>query len=204
MKNIKFMILIAMLISIQIVLTLTPFGFVMIGPTRLTTLHIPTILAGTLLGVKAGAITGLSFGILSVIMNTVNPTLTSFVFSPFTPSVDGYQGNIGSLFIALVPRILLGVFAALIFEYVKKLNMKFLASTVAAVLATVIHTIMVLGLIYLIFSQDYASALGMSPSAVLTFLAGIIATNGVFEALLAGFLITALHKALDPVVDKMT
>lgn len=82
-KKTKFLVLLTMFCSIQVVLMLTPLGYIPLGPVRATTMHIPVILAGILLGVKGGAITGLVFGLSSVIINTITPTITSFVFTPF-------------------------------------------------------------------------------------------------------------------------
>lgn len=94
-KKTKFLVLLTMFCSIEVVLMFTPLGFIPLGPIRATTLHIPVILAGMLLGVKGGAITGLVFGLGSVLINTITPTITSFVFTPFY-SLGEYHGNLMS------------------------------------------------------------------------------------------------------------
>ena len=212
-QRIKYMVLVAMFISIQIVMFLIPFlGFIPIFAIRITTLHIPTILAGILLGVKGGALVGLSFGAISVVNATVNPNLTSFLFTPFAPALSGYHGNAFSLLIAFVPRILLGVFSALIYQFIKNKDWeldlkyrgwKFGAATITGICASILHTFMVLGLIFVIFATPYASALGIDPQGVLVFLGGIVASNGIFEALLASVLMTAFVATLEPIVKKM-
>ena len=101
----KNMVLLALFGCIEIVLMLTPLGYIPIGPVRATTLHIPVILAGVLMGPKAGSAIGLIFGISSVIVNTLTPTVTSFVFSPFY-SVGEFHGGLASLIIAIGPRVL--------------------------------------------------------------------------------------------------
>ena len=65
----KNMVLLALFGCIEIVLMLTPLGYIPIGPVRATTLHIPVILAGVLMGPKAGSAIGLIFGISSGICN---------------------------------------------------------------------------------------------------------------------------------------
>ena len=122
-KKTKFLVLLTMFCSIQVVLMLTPLGYIPLGPVRATTMHIPVILAGILLGVKGGAITGLVFGLSSVIINTITPTITSFVFTPFY-SLGEYHGNFMSLVIAIGPRVLLGVLAAVIYHWFKNKNNK--------------------------------------------------------------------------------
>ena len=73
----------AMFLAIQIILVVTPLGYLPIGPISATTMHIPVIIAGIALGKKAGAQLGFVFGLTSVINATFRPTLTSFCFSPF-------------------------------------------------------------------------------------------------------------------------
>ncbi|MCF0111403.1 MAG: ECF transporter S component, partial [Erysipelotrichaceae bacterium] len=97
MKNKKTeqMVKLAFLIALELVLWMTPLGYVPIGVVRATTMHIPVILAGILLGKTQGAVCGFIFGLTSVITNTVTPTVTSFVFSPFY-AVGGVSGNLYS------------------------------------------------------------------------------------------------------------
>ncbi len=203
MNNLKFKVLVTMFASIQVVLMMTPLGFIPIGPVRATTLHIPVILAGILLGVKGGAIQGLVFGMMSVIRSTVTPTITGFLFSPFAPPIGGHEGNIFSLVIALVPRILLGVFSAYLYNFLKDKNFKMASSGITALLCTLIHTFMVLSLIYVFFGPAYTDAMNIDAGYLIPFLAGIIFTNGIVEALLAVGVITALVKALEPKIKGM-
>jgi len=211
----KIIILTAMFISIQIVMTLIPFlGFIPMGFVNLTTLHIPTILAGILLGVKGGAVVGLSFGIMSVVNATINPGLLSFMFSPFAPAPVGFSANPFSLVVAIVPRILLGVLSAFIYKFIEDKNwqftlsrnkgMKIGAATIAALISSFLHTAMVLSLWILFFADQLISVLGLNGfRGVLIFTGGIITSNALFEAALAGILMTGFVAALEPLVKKM-
>ena len=211
----KFVILVATFISIQVVMTLVPFlGFIPLPAVNITTLHIPTILAGILLGTKGGAIVGFSFGIMSVINSTIRPTLLSFMFSPFAPAPTGFSGNPLSLIVAILPRILLGVIAAIIYQFIKnkgweltvskKKNMKLGAATLSAILATFIHTLMVMTLWILFFSNQIQAARGtVGFASVLTFVGTIITSNALFESALAGILMTGFVLTLEPLTKKM-
>ena len=203
-KKTKFLVLLTMFCSIQVVLMLTPLGYIPLGPVRATTMHIPVILAGILLGVKGGAITGLVFGLSSVIINTITPTITSFVFTPFY-SLGEYHGNFMSLVIAIGPRVLLGVLAAVIYHWFKNKNNKrrLFGSGVTALVCTLIHSILVLGMIYLFFGPSYAAAKGVEVSALFGLLLGIITTNSVLEAILATLIIAPLTKVLEPITKKV-
>jgi len=198
----KFVILVATFISIQLVMTLIPvLGFIPLFAVNITTLHIPTILAGILLGVKGGAIVGLSFGLMSVANATFRPTLLAFMFSPFAPAPVGFSGNPLSLVVALVPRILLGVFAGMIYQFIKSKNWKIPAATLTAVVTALLHTLMVLSLWVIIFSYPLATVLDLDGFAgVLAFTGGIIVSNAIFEAILAGIVMTALVLALEPML----
>jgi len=210
----KFVILVATFISIQIVMTLIPFlGFIPLFAVAITTLHIPTILAGILLGVKGGAIVGLSFGIMSVTNATIRPVLLSFMFSPFAPAPAGFSGNPLSLVVAILPRILLGVLAALIYQFIKnkgwqltlsrQKDLKLGAATLSAVIATFLHTSMVVGLWVVFFSRPLQTALDLDGlEGVLIFVGGIITSNALFEAALAGVVMTGMVLALEPLVKK--
>ncbi|WP_235069627.1 ECF transporter S component [Turicibacter sp. TJ11] len=203
-RKTKFLVLLTMFCSIQVVLMLTPLGYIPIGPVRATTMHIPVILAGILLGVKGGAITGLVFGISSVITNTIMPTITSFVFTPFY-SLGDYHGNLMSLVIAIGPRVLLGVLAAFIYKWFKnkELKVRLIGSGLTALVCTMIHSILVLGMIYLFFGPSYAQAKGVEASALFGLLLTIITTNSILEAVLATVIITPLTKVLEPITKKV-
>lgn len=82
-KKTQYMSIMAMFLAIQIILVVTPLGYLPIGPISATTMHIPVIIAGIALGKKAGAQLGFVFGLTSVLNATFRPTLTSFCFSPF-------------------------------------------------------------------------------------------------------------------------
>ena len=107
-KDIAFM---SLFIAIELLLVIVPFlGFIPIGPLRATTLHIPVIIAGIVMGKEKGAQIGLVFGLASLVMNTISPTITSFVFLPFL------SGSLLSGVIAIVPRMLIGYVAGFVYE----------------------------------------------------------------------------------------
>lgn len=99
----------ALFAALIILMAMVPFlGYIPLGFTRATIIHIPVILGALVLGPKKGAFLGLIFGLTSLINNTMNPTVTSFVFSPFY-SLGEIQGGFASILICFVPRILTGV-----------------------------------------------------------------------------------------------
>lgn len=192
------MALFSMFIAIELVLLLTPLGYIRLPGLSITLMHIPVIAAGILLGWQYGAGLGLVFGLTSVWNATFQPGLTSFVFSPFV-TVGGVTGNWSSLIIAIVPRVLLGVIAGVLFSALSKKFKRGIAACMTGVIATLCHTLMVLGLIAVLWGEQYAAAIGQSADQLLLYLGLVILTNGVAEMIMAGIVSLALAKAIKPV-----
>ncbi len=180
----------SLLIAIEIAMVCIPFlGFIPIGPLKATTLHIPVIIAGIVLGKKNGAILGLVFGLSSLIINTIQPSPVSFVFTPFL------SGNILSAFIAIVPRVLIGYVSGAVYEILKDFNHNF-AIILASLLGALTNTVLVLSGIYVLFGQQYASVIGQTIESLLPYFIGIIATQSVLEAIIGCIIVFAVSKAL--------
>ncbi|MBP3890991.1 MAG: ECF transporter S component [Solobacterium sp.] len=202
-KQTRRLVLFAFFVAIELVLMLTPIGYIPIGPIRATTMHLPVLLAGILLGPKWGALLGLVFGLTSLATNTFSPTITSFVFSPFI-TVGGIHGNFWSLVIVLVPRILLGLLAGLFYRLLEKLIKKeTIAAMISAACNTLLHTILVMGGIWVFFAQPYAAAKQMTIQEVWVFILGVITSNGVMEMIVAAIIIPILVKALKPTIERL-
>ena len=74
---------------------------------------------------------------------------------------------------------------------------------VTALLCTVLHTAMVLGMIYIFFGPSYAAAQGLDTTQLLIALIGLVFTNGLLEACVATVVIVPLVKVLEPMAQKM-
>lgn len=196
LRNTRFLTLLGVLLAVEILLGFTPMGFIPLGFTKATTIHIPVIIGAIFMGPVGGMILGLAFGILSVIVNTVTPSLTSFVFSPFI-TVGGVGGNLWSLVVAIVPRMMIGIMAYYAYKLVSKLSKrKEFAYITAGIVGSLTNTILVMSFIYIFFGQQYAAAKGVTFEALFGVIMGIIGINGVPEAVVAAVLVTALCKVL--------
>lgn len=195
-KKTKNLVLYALFVAIEMLLVFVPFlGYIPIGPLRATTLHIPVIIAGILLGKKGGALIGGVFGLSSLFYNTISPTITSFVFSPFI------SGNIMSAMIAIVPRVLIGFMAGFIFEQIsKKSSKENINMAISALCGALTNTILVLGGIYFLFGTSYASALGKNFTDLAPYLLGIITSQGILEAMVGAIIAVIVSKALIKVI----
>lgn len=202
-KRVARLTLLAFFIAIEVVISLVPLlGFIPLGFINATTLHIPVIMAAIMLGKKEGAIIGFVFGLLSMLKATFDPNLTSFVFSPFI-TVGEISGTFSSLLIAFIPRILIGLVTGSIFDYLRKRKApELLSVAISAVLGSLTNTILVLSGIFIFFGQEYAQAVNVAYDALITFLATIIAINGITEAIVAAVISGVLTKASIKVIGR--
>ena len=199
----KDMVTTAMFVAIILAMSFVPYlGYIPLGFMTATIIHSPVIIGAILLGPARGAFLGGIFGLTSMINNTFNPNLTSFVFSPFY-SLGNVHGNFKSLIICFVPRILIGVVAYYVYTGIVKLVKKKNSgkSSIAALAAAgaagaLTNTLLVMNGIYFLFGSSYANAKGIATDALYGVILGVIGTQGVPEAIVAAVLTAAIGKAL--------
>lgn len=178
----------SLLIALETVLTFTELGFIMVPPISITILHIPVIIGAILMGPVSGGILGGAFGLLSMIKATFfAASPADLLFSPFHSGAP-----VQTIIMCILPRILLGVFAALLFRGLRKVTKEIIAIALAAIFATVLHSLMVLGSMWLFFS-----ALPLRDVFVT-----IASLNCVMETIAAGVVGTAVCKPLLSVLRK--
>lgn len=108
--DVRKMAIIGVLGAISVVLGMTPLGFIPVGPTRATIMHIPVIIGAIMEGPVVGGFVGLIFGFFSVFQAMTNPTPVSFVF--LNPLVS------------VLPRVLIGITSYYVYDWLRKLGNK--------------------------------------------------------------------------------
>ena len=177
--DVRKMAIIGVLASISIMLSMTPLGFIPIGPTSATIMHIPVIIGAILEGPAVGMIVGFIFGASSLIRNLTMPTITSFAL--INPLVS------------VLPKILIGLVAYYVYKLIMKMSKNaFVSGWITGVIGSLVNTIGVLGMIYILYGARYAEALGKSAATAKTVILTLIATNGVPEAIVGGFVVSAI------------
>ena len=137
----------SLLIALEAVMAFTPLGFIMIPPISITILHIPVIIGAILMGPTYGGILGGAFGVLSMIKATFfAASPADLLFSPFASGAP-----VQSAVMCIVPRTLLGVAAALLYQLLRQVTKDIAAMAVSCILATLLHSVMVLGAMWLFF-----------------------------------------------------
>lgn len=192
-----------MFAAIIFLLAFTPIGYIQLPFIKATVIHIPVIIGSILLGYKYGAVLGFLFGVTSLMNNTMSPALSSFVFSPLIPLPGAQRGSLLALVICFVPRILVGItpyftYLCLIKVGGKKLKAIWLA--IAGVVGSMTNTLLVMHLIFFLFKDAYAEIRNVAVEAVYGVILGIIAANGVPEAIVAGILTAAVCGAMQAVM----
>lgn len=192
------MVLLAMFTAIIFLLTFTPIGYINLPFIKATVVHIPVIIGSLLLGPKKGAVLGFFFGLTSLINNTIYPSLLSFAFSPLMPVPGANRGSFLALVICFVPRILVGIVPWALktaFSKISKDKKRITTAihmTICGILGSLTNTLFVMGFIYLIFRDQYAVVKRLPVDKVIYAILGIVSTNGIIEAMVAGLLTAAI------------
>ena len=189
-QNVRKMVVIAMLSGICLFLGLTGLGFIPLPLFKLTILHLPVIIGAIIEGPVVGGSIGLIFGLFSIYQNITAPTpMSPFFYNPL---------------VSVLPRILIGVISYYVYKIIRAKVKNIKASiSIAAICGSLINTIGVLGIIYLIYFKDYATVLmergtisTNSMSAVTTALLTVIGTNGLAEAILSALIVSPIVIAI--------
>ena len=99
---------------------------------------------------------------------------------------------------------MLGVIAGWLWKGLKRvLKQDYLALPVTAAVATICHTILVMGSIYLLLAQQYAQAKNVAITAVFGLVMGTVTASGIPEAIIAAVLVTVIGKALLHLMARM-
>ncbi|OTN91807.1 ECF transporter S component [Enterococcus faecium] len=180
------LVLRAILLAIIIVQAMVPWlGFIPLGFISLTIIHIIVIIAAVVLGPKDGMVIGLFWGIATIVRAYAMPT-TPFDTLVFTNPI-----------ISVVPRVLVGLVAGLVFHWIYQKNKSItISSAFAGVLGSLVNTVLVLGFMGLFYTGATADAYGVDSALLFKTLAGVAAINGIPEAIGAGIITPLLAKAL--------
>ncbi|ULQ59064.1 ECF transporter S component [Brucepastera parasyntrophica] len=148
----------------------------------ITVLHIPAIIGAILEGPVVGAGVGAIFGIFSLIQAYL---------SPMSPFDIAFQNPL----VSILPRMLFPVAAWGIYQLISGGGKQrlILSVIISSVLATFVHTLLVLGMLILTNGAGILPAAPGNP--VWAFIGGVLIANGIPEALVAAILTTLVTAA---------
>lgn len=174
------------LIAIIIIQSMVPFlGFIPFFVISLTIIHITVIVAAVTLGTKDGMLIGLIWGLLTMFRAWTMPTtpLDTLIFT--------------NPIVSVLPRILVGLVAGVVFTILYKKTSKFYISTiVAAGLGSLTNTVLVLGFMGILYTGPVAAAYNTTTSGLLSVLLVAVGTNGIPEMIAAMIITPLIVKAI--------
>lgn len=175
-QRVHYMVELALMSAIIIAMAFTPLGYIRTPGLAITLLTIPVAIGAILLGPKGGAICGAVFGLTSFVQ--------CFGMSAFSTML--FQINpLGTLFTAVVPRILEGLLCGLIFSAIRKTKLKNASFYIASLACPLLNTLFFMtSLVVFFYPTDYiqtfATALGATNPVVFIFL--FVGLQGAIEA----------------------
>lgn len=201
-KSVRTLVLYGMFIAIVFLLGLTPLGYIYLPMAAITTVHIPVIVGGHTLGKKGGAVLGFFFGLTSFIKCFTQPDAIAAIMLG-TSGGFGIYNVVLILAVLFLPRILTGFFSAALYELIGGTGKRqAMAMGISAFVGTMTNTVLFLGGLYILAFEQAAEAMGVAGGALLATLLGIVASNGIIEAIAAVIICTAVGKAISAYTNR--
>ncbi len=167
-----------MMSALIIAMTFVPYiGYISYGALSITLIHIPVIIGACVMGVKGGAILGTVWGVSCIVKAVLAPPspLEGIIFK--------------NPLVALIPRIIAGAVAGLIFTLIaKKDKKKHIASALGALSGCLCNTIFVMGSIYVLYGEKYGTELGIASvnfGGLTNYILAAFGINAVVEIIVA-------------------
>ena len=185
------MTLLGLLTAVLLVLSMTPLGYLNIGPLAISLNMIPVAVGAAALGPVGGAVLGAVFGMTSFLQclgigGTSAMGVILFEISPVFAFVQRF-----------VPRVVTGYLVGFIYLLVRKVGKPALTGGVAGFFAAFLNTALFMGALVLLFGNTpYLQELMDGRSAVV-FICGFVGINAVFEMLASTVVTGALVSGLD-------
>lgn len=193
-NSIQKTVLIAMFIAIMAVMNFTPIGYITVaGSFSITLMTIPVALGAACTGISGGTILGFVFGFTSFLQAFG----IGFMIDPSAAPLFG-ENPFGYTVTCLVPRILAGFLAGLVFSvFEKKGKINILAFGVSSAMVPVLNTILFMSSYILFYSNT--SFGGAVMSVILT----ILTLNFLIEFLVTLISGTIISKVVYSQVKKL-
>ena len=198
--NVQRMAELALLTAIVLILAFTPLGYLKTPwGVEITFIVIPVAVGSIILGPTAGAFLGLVFG------------MTSFV-QCFGASALGVMmleiSPVGTFVCCVVTRVLVGILPGLLYKLFKRIRKtRVIGISICCFLTPLTNTVLYIISNYLIFSNTWLNIAvtsygytGEGGFSLLAFMMGMVAVNGVVEAITCMIIGTAICKALQKVL----
>ena len=185
--------LLGLLTAILMVLSMTPLGYLNIGPLAISFNMIPVAVGAAALGPVGGAVLGGVFGMTSFLQcigigGSSAMGVILFDINPFFAFVQRF-----------VPRLVTGFLVGVIYLVARKFTKGSIAGSIAGFFAAFLNTALFMGALVLLFGNTQYLEDVMAGRNTLTFILSFVGINAVFEMLVStlvtGVLCTTLERA---------
>lgn len=185
--------LLGLLTAILLVLSMTPLGYLNIGPLAISFNMIPVAVGAAALGPVGGAVLGAVFGMTSFMQclgigGSSQMGVILFDINPLFAFIQRF-----------VPRLVTGFLVGLIYKGVRKFARVHVAGCVAGFFAALLNTVLFMGALILLYGNTQYLADLIAGRNIIVFVCTFVGVNAVAEMLastaVTGALCTALERA---------
>lgn len=195
--NSKTMVLVqtGVLAALMFLLDVTGLGYLKFGlAVEITIMMIPVIIGAIVCGPASGAVLGGVFGLTSFLQAVMGKSAFGVFMLELSP--------VGTFFLCMVPRILVGLLAGFLFSALRKIDKtKLWSFAVTSLCGALMNTVFFMGMLVLMFwnNDTFLTTMqswGLATDHLFPFLAAFVGTNGLIEAVVCFLVGAALAKAL--------
>lgn len=200
--NVRYLAELALLTAIVLIMAYTPLGYLKTPwGVEITFIVIPVAVGAVILGPAAGAFLGLVFGLTSF-GQCFGASPLGAIFLQTSP--------LGTFFCCVVNRVLVGLIPGLLYLLLKRFDKtRVVGIALCCFLTPALNTLFYIVGNWLIFSDTWLSLsissfgyTGEGGLSLLAFMLGMVAVNGLAEAITGLVLGTAICKALQKTVNR--
>lgn len=183
--------LLGLLTAILMVLSMTPLGYLNIGPLAISFNMIPVAVGAAALGPMGGAVLGAVFGMTSFLQclgigGSSAMGVILFHINPFLAFVQRF-----------VPRLVTGFLVGYIYRGARKFFKAGIAGGAAGFCAALLNTVLFMGALVLLFGDTQYLTDLMAGRNVIVFICTFVGVNAVLEMLAATAVTGALCATLE-------
>ena len=188
--SIRDFVILALLVAILLLMSMTPLGYLNIGPLAITFNIIPVAIAAIALGPVGGLIAGCVFGLTSFLQcigigGSSAMGVVLFGINPFLAFVQRF-----------VPRAVDGFVLGYIYRLLSKKTKPYVACAVTGFLSAFLNTLLFMAALVLLFGNtEYVQGL-IAGRNVIAFVCAFVGINAVAEMVSATLLTGAIGAAL--------
>ena len=186
-----------LIIAIMLIMAFTPLGYIKTPTVEITLMPVPVVVGAILLGPTSGLLFGAVFGLTSFLQCIGFPTLSWFGSMLFEIN------KISTVLMCMVPRMLMGFLAGLIFMGLKKIDKtKFVSYIITCISGAVMNTVFFLTFLVVFFGTSSFILELRGGASLMMFMVTLVGINGLIEAGVCAFVGVAVSKVLGVVIDK--